>query len=269
MQATSLIGLPIYTIAKYRGIGMAVKNLRKLGIAQSLNTKSRDFRDLGDVKLSEIETDVGPPNLRNFAQFQQDTERIIQATSKVDSDDFVVCIGGECALVVGSLAAFRMRFKGQPGMLWMDAHGDFNTPKTTNSGFISGMCLAFACGRWSKATSNINVPEPLLDEENLVHFAGRTFEPQELKAMQSSRMRVYSISDVYHNGCHETAREAAHYLAERSDWIVCHLDVDSIDPSIIASVNFSEAGGLVLEEVREVIDSIEYTQTESPQSGRI
>ena len=151
MQKVSMIGLPIYTLAKYRGMGMAVKALRRLGITEAVNQHTQDFKDLGDVKLTEIETDSGPSNLRNFPQFLRDTESILRAASEVDSDDFVFCLGGECALITGSLAAFRTKFEGQPGMLWMDAHGDFNTQETTTSGFIGGMCLALACGRRPKA----------------------------------------------------------------------------------------------------------------------
>jgi arginase family enzyme len=55
------------------------------------------------------------------------------------------------------------------------------------------------------------------------------------------------------------AREAAHYLAAQSDWIICHLDVDSIDPRIISAVNFREEGGLTLREVRTVVDELRGT----------
>lgn len=259
MQNVSIIGLPFYSLARYRGMGMAVEAFRKLGITNVVKQHAPAFKDLGDVALSDIETDSGPSNLRNFPQFLRDTDSVLRAASEVSSDDFVFCLGGECTFIVGSIAGFKTKFKGKPGILWMDAHGDFNTPETTISGFLGGMCLAFACGRGPKLTSAVEGVRPLLDEENVVHMASRSLDPLESKAMKSSPLRLYSASDMHKIGVPKVAREAAEHLAERSDWIICHLDVDSIDPSIIPAVNFREEGGLTLEEVRTVVDALQRT----------
>jgi len=259
MQNVSLIGLPFYSLAKYRGMGMAVQALRRLGIADIAKQQASAFKDLGDVALSEIETDSGPSNLKNFPQFLQDTDSVLRAASQVNSEDFVFCLGGECTFIPGSVAGFSTKFKGKPGILWIDAHGDFNTPETTVSGFIGGMCLAFACGRGPKLTATIENARPLLSEENVVHLGSRSIDPLESKAMESSPLRLYSASDVHKIGMPTVAQEAAQYLAAQSDWIICHLDVDSIDPSIISAVNFREDGGLTLEEVRTVVHELQST----------
>jgi len=259
MQNVSLIGLPFYSLAKYRGMGRAVEALRRLGIADIVKQQAGAFKDLGDVALSEIETDSGPSNLKNFPQFLRDTDSVFRAASQVSSEDFIFCLGGECTFIPGTVAGFSTKFKGKPGILWIDAHGDFNTPQTTVSGFIGGMCLAFACGRGPKLTAAIERIRPLLSEENVVHLGSRSLDPLESKAMRSSRLRLYSASDVRKIGMPTVAREAAQYLAAQSDWIICHLDVDSIDPSIISAVNFREDGGLTLGEVRTVVDELRST----------
>jgi arginase len=260
MKSVSLIGLPFYSLSKYHGMGMASGALRKLGIADVVRQHAQAFKDLGDVVLSEIEADSGPSNLRNFPQFLADTDIVLGASSEVDPDDFVFCLGGECTFIVGSMAGFKTRFKGTPGVLWMDAHGDFNTPETTISGFIGGMCLAFACGRGPKLTSTVENARPLLNEENVVHLGSRSLDPLESEIMKSSSLRLYSAAKVHETGVREIAREAARYLAERSDWIICHLDVDSIDPTIISAVNFREEGGMTMEEVRTVVRELFKTQ---------
>lgn len=259
MNKLSLIGLPFYSLSKYRGMGTAVEALRRAGIAEMLKKSAKSYKDLDDCRLSDIDADSGPPNLRNFTQFLQDTDTVQDAASRVDSDDFVFCLGGECTFIPGTLAGFKSKFKGKPGMLWMDAHGDFNTPETTVSGFIGGMCLAFACGRGPKLTQAIENARPILQEENVVHLAGRALDPLESKAMSSSPLKLYSAPTVHREGAREVAAQATEYLAERSDWITCHLDVDSIDPSIIPAVNFPEPGGLTLEEVTTVVESLKET----------
>jgi arginase len=260
MDNVSMIGLPFYSLAKYRGMGLAVKTLRELGITSIVRKHAHTFRDMGDLQLSEIEVDSGPSYLRNFPQFLRDTDSVFRASSEVGADDFVFCLGGECTFIAGTLAGFKRKFKGNPGMLWIDAHGDFNTPETTVSGFIGGMCLAFACGRGPKLSADIEVARPLLNEENVVHLGSRALDLLEEKAMRSSPLRLYSADDVHRTGVSKVAREAARYLADRADWIVCHLDVDSIDKSIISAVNFPEKGpGLTLEEVKTVVHELRST----------
>jgi arginase len=260
MQRVSLIGVPFYTLAKYSGIGLAVKTLRDIGICDALKQQGIVLEDRGDLSLTGLGTDSGASNLRNFSQFLQNTDIAFQAASDVDSDDFVFCLGGECSLIVGTLAGFKMKFKGKPGILWMDAHGDFNTPDTTPSGFIGGMGLAFACGRGPKLTTSIENARPLLEEQNVVHLASRSLDPGESKAMGSSPLKLYCAHYAHEVGIQKVAREAAEYLAERSDWIICHLDVDSIDPRIIPAVNFRESGGLTLKEVTAVVDALHKTK---------
>ncbi len=259
MDKLSLMGLPFYSLSKYRGMGAAVKALRSMGITDIVRRSAESFSDLGDVPLSEIDADSGPANLKNFPQFLRDTDTVQQIAGKVESDDFVFCLGGECTFVVGAFAGFKSKFKGKPGVLWMDAHGDFNTPETTVSGFIGGMCLAFACGRGPNLSPAKERAKPILEEENVVHLASRALDPLESKAISASPLKLYPTSVVHKEGASKVAAEAAAYLADRSDWMTCHLDVDSIDPAIISSVNFPEPGGLMLEEVKEVVKALKRT----------
>lgn len=259
MERAKLIGIPFYSLEKYRGMGAAVQALRRDGIVDLVKKATESFSDLGDVSLSRIEVDSGPPNLRNFPQFLKDTDSVIKTAKGVNSDDFVFCLGGECTFVVGALAGFKSRFKGKPGMLWIDAHGDFNTPETTGSGFMGGMPLAFACGRGPKLTPDVENARPLLDEENVVHVGSRSLDPLESKAMLSSPMRLYSATAARKDGIMKVAEQAADYLADRCDWITCHLDVDSIDPSILPAVNFPEPGGLSLDDVRTMVQALKST----------
>lgn len=259
MDNLSLIGLPFYSLSKYRGMATAVAYLRSAGIAETLRKSANHFKDMGDCHLSEITEDAGPPNLRNFPQFLHDTDIVQEMAGRVDADDFVFCLGGECTFVTGTLAGFKGRFKGTPGMLWVDAHGDFNTPETTASGFLGGMPLAFACGRGPRLTQTIEDARPILDEENVVHLGSRALDPLESNAMSSSPMKLYPTATAHKEGVPKVAEEVATYLAGRCDWITCHLDVDSIDPAIIPAVNYPEPGGLTLEEVKAVVRALQKT----------
>ena len=113
--------------------------------------------------------DQGPNNLHNLESFIEGTKRVKETLLQgADASKLMFCLGGECAFIVGSLAALRTKLKGKPGIVWMDAHGDFNTPETSPEGFIGGMPLAFACGRGPKLSPDIEAARPLLSEKQVV-----------------------------------------------------------------------------------------------------
>jgi len=260
-NTASLVGLPLYTNSKYNGMALAPRTLRKLGITEVIKKHSRSFRDRGDLKLSTISDDAGPQNLRNFSHFIEDTNAVYCTLSGwIDSDDLTFCLGGECALVAGEMAAFKKIFNGTPGILWLDAHGDFNTPATSPSGFIGGMCLAMTCGRGPSLTDEIEKLRPLVLEENIIHVGNRALDPDEVLAMEESALRLYSAADVHRNGVEKTAQTIAHDLAKHCDWIVCHLDLDVIDPRIMPAVNFPTSGeALIIEEIATIIRRLRTT----------
>ena len=239
----SLVGIPLYTNSKYNGMAQASRTLRKLGITELIKKHSRGFRDRGDLKLSTISSDTGPQKLKNFTNFLEDASTVYSALSSwTESDDLIFCIGGECSMIAGEIAALRRRFSGTPGILWLDAHGDFNTPETSPSGFIGGMCLAMTCGRGPTLTDEIEKIRPLVSEENVIHVGSRALDPEEARAMQQSPLELYSATQVRNDGVEKIAQTAARVLNERCDWILCHLDLDVIDPRIMPAVNFPTSG---------------------------
>jgi len=252
----TFLGVPLYTLAKYHGMGAAVKSLRNLGLTATLKESVDSFTDLGDVQLTQITADSGPDNTRNFSHFLDDTNAIMDWAERVPNENFAFCLGGECGLALGTLAGLRSNFRGTPGLLWLDAHGDFNTPETTQSGFVGGMPLAFVCGRGPKFSPRIENLRPLVKEENVVHFGSRDLDPLEAEALESSLVRLHSASSLRNEGLERTAKQEASYLADNTDWIICHLDVDVIDPTVVPAVSFPTKDGLTVQEVRTIVGAL-------------
>jgi len=237
----------------------AVGSLRQAGILNRLKSTDSDILDLGDVNCPIIDKDHGPKNLQNWEEFLQGTRNIKDMLSHgLDKSKLTFCLGGECAFIIGTLASLRTVHPGRPGMVWMDAHGDFNTPETSPSGFIGGMPLALACGRGPKLSPEIEAYRPLLDAEHVVHIGSRSLDPGEDKALLSS-VKVFPAEDVKMYGARDVARQAARLLDDSSDWIVAHLDVDVFDPSIMPGVNFPEPGGLASHDVLEIFRALQST----------
>ena len=240
----SFVGIPIYTLAKYRGMSEAVTNLRSAGILSRLRSADPNLVDLGDVDCPRIEADLGSKTLHNFDEFLEGTRKVREKLVKgIDGTRLTFLLGGECSFIVGSTAALKIVHKGHPGIVWMDAHGDYNTPETTDSGFIGGMCLAMACGRGPRLTSELEAARPLLDPEYVVHIGSRSLDPGEDKALESN-VKLITAKQVKKDGIGKVARQTAKHMNDSCDWIIAHLDVDVFDPSVMSSVDFPEPGGL-------------------------
>jgi arginase len=239
----ALIGVPLYTLAAYKGMGEAPPSLRKGGLPRALGVTD----DLGDVQLRPLMEDALEGNVRNLSHFMDSSVAIHRAAKSVRAE-FLVVFGGECSETVGVMAGLTEAFRGKPGMLWMDAHGDFNTPETSPSGYIGGMCLAMTTGRGPR----LGRMEPPLADERLVHIGSRALDPPEARAFASSGAGLVTSKEVK-RGAAAVARDAARRLGENSDWIACHLDIDVVDPAYIGAVNYPTPGGLTIEEASTLL----------------
>jgi len=256
MNGVSVVGLPLYTLSKYAGLGRSPLALRRAG---SLSALGGAVHDEGDVQIPALEKDAVEGNIRNFEYFKRGSAEISGKVGGISAADRVVCLGGECSFTVGALAGFEGIYRGKPGVLWMDSHGDFNTPETSPSGYIGGMCLAMACGRGPKLGEAIENLRPLLVERQLVHLGSRALDPPELEAMRSSPMGIYTMKKVSLEGITAVAARSARRLADSADWIVCHLDADVLDPSIMPAVNYPTPGGMTRDQVVAVIKALDAT----------
>ncbi|TLX93360.1 MAG: hypothetical protein E6K96_09520, partial [Thaumarchaeota archaeon] len=226
-----LVGFPIYTMTRLRGLALSPRALRRLGLVEALEREGLKITDMGDVKLQKLSKDSGPKKFRNPTHTAEATERIRRAALRVPEREFAIFLGGECSLVMGSLSGMKNRRRGRAGMLWMDAHGDFNSPQTTPSGFVGGMCLVLACGRGPPLSRETEEGRgPLLAEEAVVHLGSRALDRLEERAMKESEIALISAKELRKGGAADCGRRAAKLLSDRCDWCVLHIDLDVIDP---------------------------------------
>lgn len=150
---------------------------------------------------------------------------------------FPVILAGNCMASVGGFAGLDSR----AAMLWLDAHADFNTPETSESGFLDGMALAVLTGRcWQQECAHVAGFAPLPDSE-IVMLGVRSVDPGEAPALARTQ--------VVHD-----AKELAAALArlQRAE-LYLHIDLDALDPSVITANSFATAGGLSRETLRACI----------------
>ena len=149
----------------------------------------------------------------------------------------VIVLAGNCNSCLGTLSALD-----DPGIVWFDAHGDFNTPETTISGAFEGMSLAIATGHCHREM----MARPVL-EENVVLAATRSFDPLEAVRIQASKIEVATLDSL---------PRAVDLLAARVKTIYLHLDLDVLDPSLSPGVNFSEPGGISPDQLFDAVEHV-------------
>jgi arginase len=159
-----------------------------------------------------------------------------------------IVLSGNCnTAAMGALSAI-----GPAAVVWMDAHGDLNTPETSPSGFFDGMALALATGRsWRNLSAKVPGFQAL-DERNLVHLGARDWDLGELNLVASSALTRLDMETVRKQGIRTALGGALDGIARRVDQVYLHYDLDVLDPSELTANEYSCPGGLTVEEALEV-----------------
>jgi arginase len=162
-------------------------------------------------------------------------------------------LSGNCNSTVGMLGGLIRSSQRRVGLVWLDAHGDFNTPAIDPWGFLDGQGLAMAVGGcWQALTATVPGFIPL-PEQRVVLVGARSLDDQEAPALRDSQVTWLPPARARHT---ETVRDAVHRLATESDIVHIHVDLDVHDPSIAPANGYAAPDGLTAEHVRAVVREV-------------
>ncbi|NIN10284.1 MAG: arginase family protein [Gemmatimonadales bacterium] len=168
----------------------------------------------------------------------------------VDRGEFPLVLAGNCNSCLGTLAGLG---GGKLGVVWFDAHGDFNTPETTVSGFFDGMALATATGRcWSALAATIP-GFVAIPENHVVLVAARDFDAEEKRQLDQSAVALVAAEAVRTTGVEEALGGPLAMLRERVARVYLHIDLDVLDPSQARANQLAAPGGLTVEQVTHAV----------------
>lgn len=179
------------------------------------------------------------------------TEMAGRVEEILNNDEFPLMLGGDHSIVMGSLAGIHAWCKKQNlklGVLYVDAHGDFNTIETTLSGNIHGQCLAASAGYGLKELVNIYESERKLNPENICFVGCRDLDPGEKKLMHEAGVTVFTVSDIDRMGFAEVVKKVKLFFKTRVDVVHISFDMDALDPSIAPGTGVPVPGGMVYRE---------------------
>lgn len=246
-----IIGIPMDLGQSRRGVDMGPSALRYAGLQARLENLGYTVYDEGNIPVPNPEEAVAGLGRRRRAVAAVCQQIYETARPFVEQDDFTLFMGGDHSISMGSVTAVSQ--PGPIGVIWIDAHADFNTPETSPSGNIHGMPLAALIGRGAPELVNIGYEGSKLHEVHIVQIGIRSLDQEERTALKRSGVHVYTMRHVDELGMAAVARQAIDRLRHLPH-IHVSLDMDSLDPDEAPGVGTAVPGGLSYREAHLLME---------------
>jgi arginase len=264
----AIIGAALDLGAGRRGVDMGPSAIRYAGLSDRLGRAGIEVEDRGNVEAALAETRAGGSERARFLdEILEACGRVAQQVEGARSDGLVpLVLGGDHSIAIGTLSGLAA--SGVGGVLWLDAHGDLNTPVTTPSGNVHGMPLAAVLGICGEAFARDGLRLPAVDPARAALVGVRSLDPGEQALVRDLGVAVYTISDIDRRGVESVMEEALGRIAGGS-FVHVSVDLDVVDPEVAPGVGNPVRGGLsyreahlALELVAEagILDSIELVE---------
>jgi arginase len=260
-KTVNLIGFPMDLGADRRGVDMGPSALRIAGLPEKLQNLGYKIIDDGDIVIQIKEKQkVENHKLKYLDEILKTSKNLARKVEKsLSQNHFPLCIGGDHSMAIGTIAgisSYCIKNKLKLGVIWIDAHADMNTDKTTPSGNIHGMPLAANLGLGNEKLVNFYGVSPKLKPENTALIGVRSIDEFEKKNIKQMNLSVYTMSDVDKLGIHRIIARVLKQFQERVDHIHVSFDLDSVDPTLAPGVGTPVPGGLSFRESHLLMESI-------------
>ena len=262
MRSIQIIGVPLDLGAGRRGVDMGPSAFRIAGLGDQLKGLGLDVADCGDLPAPIRETRDQRDETKKYVH---DIAPVCQALyetalASLNAGALPLVLGGDHSLGAGSVAAaaeWARRTKALPiGLLWIDAHGDMNTPATSPSGNVHGMPLAALLGPEPAELSGIGGWLPKVQPAHTVLVGVRNLDEREKAAVRESRVHVFTMKDIDRQGIASTVEQAVKLAGQGTAGIHVSFDLDACDPAIAPGVGTPVRGGFNYREAHMVMEIV-------------
>ena len=252
-----IVGVPMDLGQSRRGVDMGPGAVRYAHLRHRLEKLGCTVRDCGNVEIPVRDTLSKSGGLDFLPAVVEACEVIYdRGREALTAGDVPIFLGGDHSIALGTVAAASEQ--GPIGVLWIDAHGDFNTPETSPSGNLHGMPLAALTGTGVQEMVDLGRPGAKVSAQNVMLVGIRDLDPQERVALRASGAGVYTMREIDDRGIGPVAREALGRLSHLSR-VHVSLDMDALDPREAPGVGTPVTGGLSYREAHLLMEIIAET----------
>ena len=253
----AVIGAPLDLGAGRRGVDMGPSAIRYAGLEQQLAEKlGVRVSDVGNVISPVVETtDMGDEHARYLAQILDLCDRLSTLVAETaERGALPLVLGGDHSVALGSLVGMA-KVRGAGGVVWVDAHGDLNTPATSPSGNVHGMVLAAALGLAGDSFSRDGWPLPAVEAGKLALVGVRSLDEGERTLLRELDAKIFTMSEIDRIGIEPCMREAIAHAAGAA-FLHLSFDMDVVDPDYAPGVGTPVRGGLSYREAHLAMETV-------------
>ena len=225
-----------------KGVDMGPLAIRHSGLVGRIREMGYEVKDYGDI-LPLVATSEGDnKKLRYEKEVNEANERLYRQVVKIHEDGaFPLILGGDHSIAAASVSATAQHY-GDIGVIWVDAHGDFNDDKITPTGNIHGMPLSAVCG--CGPDSIVKFAGKRVDPKKIAIVGARDLDPLETKKLKEKGVNVFSISDIHNFGISKIMEEAIEVTGTGTKGIHLSFDMDALDPGNAPGVGTPVMNGM-------------------------
>ena len=256
-EPVGIFGVPMDLGQDRRGVDMGPSAIRYAQIEAALEELGHRVTDLGNAGVPIPEVVAAGEEVKHLAAVTSVCEEISERAAAIVADGlFPIFLGGDHSIVIGTVSGVaRSAPEERTGLIWVDAHADFNTPATSPSGNIHGMPLATLTGRGHPDLVGIGGPGASVRSEDVVIVGLRSVDVQEKNLLHEAGVKVYTMREIDAYGAARVVRAAIRDLSH-VDRVHLSVDLDVVDPEVAPGVGTPVRGGLTYREAHLLMELV-------------
>jgi arginase len=262
MAKLRILGVPMDFGTSRRGVDMGPFATRYTDLRRRLERLGHEVVDGGNVTVPLREDAVAGTvgNARYLHAITDVCREVALATRAAVAEGRIpIVLGGDHSLATGSVAGAAAHFAARGeriGLIWVDAHGDLNTPDTSPSGSVHGMPLAHLLGHGDAALGNVGGLRPAVRARDVALVAVRDLDPGERDHIATWGVRAYTMRAIDERGIKDVVSDAVQVAGAETAGIWVSVDMDAVDPEDAPGVGTPVAGGLSYREAHTAMELI-------------
>ena len=241
-----IIGVQMDLGASKRGVSMGPIAIRYGGLCDGLRQLGFTVCDLGDIV--PMPTGATSEHMRHYEQIIDVNHRLYcMVQEALAKGHFPIILGGDHSIAAGSISA-SVRHNQNIGVIWIDAHGDWNNERSTQTGNMHGMPFSAVCGYGPECMVDYGEPPVYVDIRRCVQIGGRDFDTMERKRMKEAGVTVFPINVIDKFGMESVISQAIEIAGAGGGGIHLSFDIDAIDPQAAPGTGTVVHSGLTVRE---------------------
>ncbi len=255
-ETIAVIGAALDLGQGRRGVDMGPSAIRYAGLDDRLAGLGYRVLDWGNVETAVLEaTELHDESARYLPEIKSACARIARLVGlALEQNAIPLVLGGDHSVALGTLGGLA-KVHGPGGVLWIDAHGDLNTPETSLTGNVHGMPLAAVTGLAGAAFESEAWPIPSVDPGRVAIVGARSFDAAEQAWLRDSQVLVFTMSDLDRIGIETAIGKALEHVAGPG-FVHISLDMDALDPEVAPGVGTPVRGGLTYREAHLALELV-------------